>query len=237
MSKTKRFIERFVRPDGTSNPIVRYSLPPPYYYTSGDGIFRSDGSLGKAYNFFRYSKTLDLRKMSQALRACPNEDEKERIITIIRETHSSLTFEKSGNIVEYIQFFGKASVALKDDGIRKDIRDKICSNPCVNCGTTKDIQCDHKNDLKNDPRVLSLSTQTLDDFQPLCRHCNIVKREMKAKMMSSGKRFGATYLGFPIDFVSGDDTLNMDDPKWYVGTYWGDCVAFKREIYTMLTRS
>ena len=37
-------------------------------------------------------------------------------------------------------------------------------------------------------------------------------------------------LGFKIDFTSGDETLNKDDPNWYIGTYWGDCIAFKQSI-------
>ena len=234
LSKHARFVEEFLRPDGTSDPISRYNGLPEYCkYTSGDGIFRSDGWLGKRYLFIRYSKSLDLKKCSNALRGVGLSSELRD--TIIR-THASLTFEKSGTTVEFIQFFGVATKYEDTKApIRVDIRRTICAMPCANCGTQVDIQCDHKNDLYNDPRVKSLDTQTIDDFQPLCRHCNSVKREVKARMLVDKKRYRASQLGFLVDFTHGDDTLDLTDPMWYVGTYWGDCRAFKCAL--MLARS
>ena len=92
------------------------------------------------------------------------------------------------------------------------------------------IECDHKNDLKNNKRVLIKETQILDDFQPLCKHCNDVKRAIKTKMLKLNKRIGAKYLHYKIDFTKGDETLNIDDPYWYIGTYCGDYKAFKESI-------
>jgi hypothetical protein len=233
LSKSTRFVREFLRSDGTSDLIRRYSLPDYCAYTSGDGIFRSDGCLGNKYRFFRYSKRLDFKKCSNAMRGVEISSELRDRIT---RTHASLSFERSGPTVEYIQFFGLATEYEDTKApIRADIRRTICAMPCSNCGTQNDIQCDHKNDLYNDPRVTSLDTQTVDDFQPLCRHCNGVKREVKARMLDTKKRYGASQLGFPVDFTHGDDTLDLTNPMWYVGTYWGDCLAFKRVL--TLTRS
>ena len=111
------------------------------------------------------------------------------------------------------------------------IKNEICKLPCASCGTTTGIECDHKNDLaleQNDERVLNIITQTIDDFQPLCKHCNDVKRAVKAKMKKEKKRQPAP--GFTIKFTQGDEKLDMNDLYWYKGTYWGDVAVFKKKL-------
>jgi hypothetical protein len=224
-SKVQQFKKTYLKDDGYSSLITRYDLPPPFAYTSGDSIFRSEGQLGKTHHLFRFSKTLDYSKKSKCWNL--SEDDKKMLTDI----HSSLTFyKKGGTTVEYIQFFGLSTKPIIDQGIRKDISSAIRKQPCANCGTTSNIECDHKNDLKNNPRVLNLTTQTIEDFQSLCKHCNDVKRGVKAKMMTANKRIGATQLGFLIDFTEGSDILDKDDPYWYKGTYWGDCMDFKKKL-------
>lgn len=49
-------------------------------------------------------------------------------------------------------------------------------------------------------------------------------------MLKSGKRIGASYLGYNIDFTQGTEFLDKNDPYWYIGTYWGDCLAFKKQL-------
>jgi len=232
MSKTKQFIREYLDANGCSPLIERYKLSEPFSYTSGDGIFRSDAILGKKYKFFRFSPRLDFKKVS---RCWILTDEDKEMITSI---HSSLQFisQKTGKVVKggttvyWFKFFGIGKIII-DKGISPAIRAEIRKFPCANCGTRNDIQCDHKNDLKNDPRVLDTATQTIEDFQSLCRHCNDVKRGVKAFTVRTGKRFGAKKIGFPVDFTHGDDTLDLDNPYWYVGTYWGDCLAFKKKLY------
>lgn len=46
------------------------------------------------------------------------------------------------------------------------------------CGSKSHLVTDHKNDLYNDIRVLNSKTQTVDDFQCLCNHCNLQKRQI-----------------------------------------------------------
>lgn len=234
MAKTKQFTEKYLDTNGCSALIERYALPEPFAYTSGDGIFRNDADLGKTYKFVRLSNILNFdNKVSRCWKGKMSEHEKMQIKNI----HSTIVFPKkgdskykSGASVYYIQFFGKADDKIIDKGIRQDIKKVICKLPCAACATETEIECDHKNDLKNDPRVLDTKTQTIDDFQPLCKHCNDVKRGVKAKMLKAGKRISATTLGYSIDFTSGDETLDQSDKKWYVGTYWGDCNAFKQGL-------
>lgn len=132
----------------------------------------------------------------------------------------------------YIKVFGKLeNIKNINNNIRDDIRKKIIKRPCANCTTTINIECDHNNSLKNDPRVMNTATQTINDFQPLCGHCNKVKREKEKNAKNEGKRYGAKEdLKYQIDFTEGDEILNKDNPEWYIGTYWGDCLAFKSKL-------
>lgn len=230
ISKVKRFLKDFVKHNGCSDLIKRYDLPEYCAYSSGDGIFRNDSTIGKEYKFFRFSPTLKFKgKTSNCWDLSDNDKE------MIRNIHSSLHFPKidddnyhgSGGTIYYIKFFGFGE-KICDDGIRNDIRKAICKRPCANCGTTAQIECDHKNDLKNDPRVLNKNTQTIDDFQALCKHCNDVKRGALKRTKDSGKRHPAP--GFKVGFTKGDETYDTNDPNWYIGTYWGDILAFKEKL-------
>ena len=49
-------------------------------------------------------------------------------------------------------------------------------------------------------------------------------------MLRDNRRIGRTEMGYSIDFIEGDSTLDQEDPNWYIGTYWGDCLAFKRRL-------
>ena len=106
---------------------------------------------------------------------------------------------------------------------------------CVVCGSNSDLVTDHKNDLYNDPRVLSTQTQTVDDFQCLCNHCNLVKREVSVTTRRTGQRYVATRIPsmniFGIDFVAGDATFDPLNVDAMVGTFWYDPVEFKKQAF------
>ena len=107
--------------------------------------------------------------------------------------------------------------------------------PCVSCGSTSNIVPDHKNDSYKDLRVLSKKTQRRDDFQPLCPHCNLQKRETTKKSKETGKRYRATNVPIikamfgDIDYTEGSETYDYDSDDPMKGTYWHDCVAFIEE--------
>ena len=122
----------------------------------------------------------------------------------------------------------------KADSLNRPIRDDIHAHHkkmcCVACGSSSDLVTDHKNDLYNDPRVLNSKTQTIDDFQCLCNHCNLQKRQVSKKTVELGKRYSAANIPmlsiFGVDFTQGNETYDKDDINAMVGTYWYDPVAF-----------
>jgi hypothetical protein len=241
-SKVENFTKTYLT-NGTSEMIERYKLPQTLgYYISGDGIFRSDASLGKIYKFCRFGKIFKLDRISQAWQNCITPEEEE----ILRKDHqhfysleeSEKYFERKHPLwdkkyaiaVHFIKFYG-AAPPIVNQGIRPDIRKIIINLPCCFCGTSNNIECDHKNDLweVNDKRIGILSEQKLEDFQPLCKHCNCRKRSVKKKTLKEGKRQPS---GFPnIPFTQGTSTFNKTDPYWYVGTQWGDVQAFKNDCF------
>jgi hypothetical protein len=124
--------------------------------------------------------------------------------------------------------------------IRGDIDKHHKAIGCVVCGSHSDLVTDHKNDLYNDLRVLDSNTQTVDDFQCLCNHCNLQKRQISKKTKELGKRVGATTIPslaiFGIDFTQGDELFVETDINAMVGTYWYDPVEFMRHIRFQLTQ-
>lgn len=244
MSATRQFINTYLNERRESQMIERYTLPPPYAYTSGDGHFRSDSDLGKKFKFFRYTKRFPethakiLTKCSVAWRPSITEEE----IEMLRRDHAELSSNNMFRIeqsngqristvsTQFIKFYGEAEERVGGSGIRPDIKRIIFTKPCANCGTRNGIECDHKNDmfLENEPRLSDMSQQTLGDFQPLCKHCNDVKREVKARTLRENKRQPAP--GFRVEFTEGNETFNRNDPNWWKGTYWGDVEAFKQKL-------
>ena len=88
--------------------------------------------------------------------------------------------------------------------ISTNIRKQITSMSCVVCGTHATI-CDHKNDLYNDIRVLNINTQVIRDFQPLCNHCNLQKRQIckmeeQTNTIYSSKNI-QRYKCYPFEFT------------------------------------
>ena len=77
-------------------------------------------------------------------------------------------FNKKGIIGIYIH--SKRENMKFNYPIKKSINIFIKSLSCVVCGS------DHKNDLYNDISVLDIRTQCINDFQPLCNHCNLQKK-------------------------------------------------------------
>ena len=123
--------------------------------------------------------------------------------------------------------------------IRADIHKYHKSMGCVVCGSKSDLVTDHKNDLYNDTRVLTETTQTVDDFQCLCNHCNLQKRQVSKKTKETMTRYPATKIPalavFGIDFIEGNATLDLKDPNAMVGTYWYDPVAFMKAVKAKLS--
>lgn len=118
--------------------------------------------------------------------------------------------------------------------IHKSIHKEITSRSCVVCGTQNTI-CDHKNDLYNDARVLSLATQLLSDFQPLCNHCNLQKRQICKTEERTKKLFSAKsiqkYTVYPFEFPWEKKAFDANDINCKYGTFWFDPVEFEKNVY------
>lgn len=127
---------------------------------------------------------------------------------------------------------------INNRSIRPDIKKYHYKTGCVNCGSMSSLVIDHKNDLYNDKRVLNTKTQTNDDFQCLCKHCNLQKRQVCTYTKKNKKRYGATNIPklkiFGIDFISGNETFDPNDINSLKGTYWYDPIAFMEHINLQL---
>lgn len=109
--------------------------------------------------------------------------------------------------------------------IRKDILDSIKKERCAILDIASNIECDHKDGIKDDWLVADPKTQKLEDFQPLCKTANIAKRDHCGRCKESGKRYDATRLGYSVSFLYGDE-----NSKTCVGCYWFDPKEFNKVI-------
>lgn len=115
----------------------------------------------------------------------------------------------------------------KNRNVKKSIKDIIRKKNCVVCGSFSDICIDHKNDYYDDPKVLCLDTQVIDDFQPLCNHCNLQKRqvckvEKETKKIYSAKNI-PQFREFRFDFPWEKTNAKSE-------SYWYDPVEFVRKL-------
>ncbi len=118
--------------------------------------------------------------------------------------------------------------------INKHIHKEITRLSCVVCGTNDTI-CDHKNDLYNDERVLNVKTQIIQDFQPLCNHCNLQKRQICRSEEESGILYSAKniqrYKIYDFDFPWEKKNYDNLDIHCKTDTFWYDPVKFDTNIY------
>lgn len=122
--------------------------------------------------------------------------------------------------------------------IRNDIKNQIGKLNCVVCGTNTTI-CDHKNDLYNDLRVLNKKTQTTSDFQPLCNHCNLQKRQVCIKENENGKLYSAKniqrYKIHKFEFPWEKKMYDKTDIHCKIGTFWYDPVQFDENLFCYIS--
>ena len=137
----------------------------------------------------------------------------------------------SGNRIDAIRLVGKNDEDHFSQAIRKDICDAIRQRKCVMLGingfseNTK-IEVDHKDGRKDDMRVSDPTTQNIDDFQPLCKAANDVKRQICKKCKETDIRWDARNIeGNPYSFYEGDE--HYSKPLGCVGCYQYDPVEYR----------
>ena len=148
----------------------------------------------------------------------------------------NVEFDKSktsGNSIDSIRLNGFNTQSVFNQSIRKDIRDFYKNKKCVMlgvCGKSENtkIEIDHKDGRKNDERISNPNTQELEDFQPLCKSANDIKRQICKRCKETNIRWSAkNILGNPYDFYRGDE--NYTDELGCVGCYQYDPVAYRKE--------
>ena len=137
----------------------------------------------------------------------------------------------SGNRIDAIRLAGFNNTQVFSQAIRADIKAEICKRKCVMLGVngtsenTK-IEVDHKDGRKNDMRVSDMKTQRLEDFQPLCKAANDIKRQICKNCAINNKRWDARNIeGNPYSFYEGDE--NYTEDLGCVGCYQYDPVEYR----------
>ena len=130
---------------------------------------------------------------------------------------------------------GRRINAIKTDGynkltkinqnIRSDILKNIQSQRCSILDISTNIECDHKDGMKDDWRLNDKSNQRLEDFQPLSKTANDAKRQHCKKCIETGKRYDAKNLGYKESYIYGTESS-----KTCVGCYWYDPQKFNQKI-------
>lgn len=232
-SKIKQFlnVSKYDKTTKTSDFVVLSEHTSLVTGGNGGGWCRLDGPLGKCYKVLTAKKNGQLRFSWE-----PSKSTETRLIQAVNDFRQEKNLPKTkSSALLLIKICGKQKCENLTRAIRSDIKTKILKNPCVICGTNTDIEPDHKNGLYNDKRVLCLQTQTLADFQPLCRHCNQRKRQVIKTMKKTGIRPSALdipqFQSLGIGYTQGDETYDKKDPSALVGTYWYDPLEFTSKAF------
>ena len=109
--------------------------------------------------------------------------------------------------------------------IRTDIMKNIQAKRCAILDISTNIECDHKDGMKDDWRLNDKNNQKLEDFQPLSKTANDAKRQHCKKCIETGKRYDAKKLGYKESYIFGTETS-----KTCVGCYWYDPKKFNEKI-------
>lgn len=134
--------------------------------------------------------------------------------------------EGAGNAITHVQLQGFNKSPNIDRRIKNKIRVKIQSKRCSVLAISKDIEVDHKDGRYDDNLVSNLSTQSIDQFQPLSKAVNYAKRQHCKICKSTGQRFDARQLGYPVSQVKGNGKYRGT----CIGCYWYDPKSFNKAM-------
>ena len=165
-----------------------------------------------------------------------NDDEKINIEEIKLFQQNNIGIGIIGIMVHSVKINNTSSRPIK-----KEINDYYKKLPCVSCGSNSELTVDHKNDLYNDKDVLDKKIQKKEDFQTLCNHCNLQKRQICKKEKETNKLYSA--LNIPMFQIFKDEFfVNNNKFDWEnnvfdiknkdskIGSYWYDPVQFVKNI-------
>lgn len=145
-----------------------------------------------------------------------------------------------GNAIDAIRLNGFNKNKLFNQNIRQDIKDHYKKQKCVMLGVngisenTK-IEIDHKDGRKENDRVSDLKTQKMNDFQPLCKAANDVKRQICKKCKETDKRWDAKNIkGNPYSFYEGNEKYTQK--LGCKGCYQYDPVEYRKESIKKISK-
>ena len=133
-----------------------------------------------------------------------------------------------GNRTDAIRTVGYFTDNSYSSYIDPEIKRIITNKRCVVLGTSNP-ECDHKNGMKNEDRVMQNENQKLSDFQPLSKAANDAKRQFCKECKQTGKRYDAKLLGYPISFYEGTSEHNGEEDAC-VGCFWYDPIEFRKHL-------
>lgn len=147
-----------------------------------------------------------------------------------------LIFDKSktsGNSIDAIKLDGFNVQKTFNQTIRQDIKNYYKTQKCVMLGVSGNsenttIEIDHKDGRKDNWRVSDIKLQNLNDFQPLCKAANDIKRQICKKCKETNLRWNAQNIeGNPYPFYEGDEHYTQE--LGCIGCYQYDPVAYRKE--------
>jgi hypothetical protein len=143
---------------------------------------------------------------------------------------------KTGKGIIGIYIFSvKNKKYIENRPIKLSIKNELNKKNCIVCGSNNEIIVDHKNDLYNDKKVLDTKTQTLYDFQPLCNHCNLQKRQICKDEKKNNKLYSAKnilyFRVYEFEFPWEKKLFDIKDKNCKKDTYWYDPIEFHKKIY------
>ena len=97
------------------------------------------------------------------------------------------------------------------------------------------IEIDHKDGRKNDERISSLEGQKIEDFQPLCKVANDVKRQICKECKKTNIRWDAKNIkGNPYSYYEGNEKYTEE--LGCKGCYQYDPVEYRKESVRKITK-
>lgn len=131
---------------------------------------------------------------------------------------------KEGGRIVAVELQGQKKQPIEKP-IPARIKQDITSNLCVVLAVSN-VECDHKDGRRDDPRLADINRVTLDDFQPLSKAANNAKRQHCKNCRNTGKRFDARQLGYRVSQFKGNGDYNGS----CIGCYWHDPKRFNFEV-------
>lgn len=141
---------------------------------------------------------------------------------------------KGSKCIVSIRTLGFNRQEFFEESIRADIRKALKGKNCVMLGVRGEgnlqIEIDHKDGRKKNMRVSNKQTQRIDDFQPLCKVANDLKRNICQKCAATNERWDATQIeGNLYPFYAGDKQYTSE--LGCVGCYMYDPVEYRKECF------